>query len=671
LFLFSSATLLAQDNEPIINQDSSGTHSLQEVVITANRYGSFRMNTAEAIETLKSKTIEQYQLRTSSEALSVIPAVFVQKTNHGGGSPFVRGLTGNQTLLLIDGIRLSNATVRYGPNQYFSTIDIFSIDNIEILRGSGSVQYGSDAIGGTIQAFSREVIFTEKPTWGSSLLTRIATQGMEQTMHSDLKLSNKKAAFRGGLTWRNFGDLVGGDTTGRQSPNGYRELDIDFKGKILLSPSSLLTLAFQNVHQSDVPVYHKIALEDYAINKMDPQNRKLAYVRLNQQLHAGILKSATFTASLQQTEEGRESRKNESAILRTENDKVRSFAFSTEVFASKGNYWSANSGLEVYNDLVKSSRTDTDQTNGKSIAKRGLYPNGASMSSIAAFTIHTFDLSKWMLTSGARFNSFIIEVADKTLGNTRLTPSAIVGNVAVLRKLTASSNVFVSANTGFRAPNIDDLGTLGIVDFRYETPNFDLKPEHSMQLQLGYKYQDSKLRGEFYIYRNALHNLMVRSRLQGDSIEGYPVYQKENMERAFIQGIETNWDYNVTQSWHFSGNITYTYGQNITKNEPARRIPPVFGRLAIEFKPKNWLCSIEWLAAGKQDRLAKGDREDNRIPTGGTPGWNIFNISSGYTMRHLKFDVRLQNLLNKDYRYHGSGVNGYGRSAVMSVSLTF
>ena len=192
-----------------------------------------------------------------------------------------------------------------------------------------------------------------------------------------------------------------------------------------------------------------------------------------------------------------------------------------------------------------------------------------------------------------------------------------------------------------------------------------------MQLQLGYKYQDSKLRGEFYIYRNALHNLMVRSRLQGDSIEGYPVYQKENMERAFIQGIETNWDYNVTQSWHFSGNITYTYGQNITKNEPARRIPPVFGRLAIEFKPKNWLCSIEWLAAGKQDRLAKGDREDNRIPTGGTPGWNIFNISSGYTMRHLKFDVRLQNLLNKDYRYHGSGVNGYGRSAVMSVSLTF
>ncbi|MFZ4464383.1 MAG: TonB-dependent receptor plug domain-containing protein, partial [Bacteroidales bacterium] len=600
LFLFSSAILTAQNNEPIIKQDSSGTHSLKEVVITAKRYGSIRMNTAEAIETLKSKTIEHDQLRTTSEALTNLPGIFVQKTNHGGGSPFVRGLTGNQTLLLIDGIRLSNATVRYGPNQYFSTIDIFSIDNIEVLRGSGSVQYGSDAIGGTIQAFSRDISLSKIPIWGSSLLTRVATQKMEQTIHSDVKFSNCKAAFRGGLSWRHFGDLVGGDTTGRQSPTGYRELDVDFKGKMLLSPSSLITLAFQNVHQSDVPVYHKIALENYAINKMDPQNRRLAYVRLNQQLHAGILKSATFTTSFQQTEEGRESRKNESTILRTENDKVRSIAFLTEVFASTGNYWSANSGLEVYNDLVKSTRTDTDQAVGESIAKRGLYPNGASMTSIAAFTIHTFELSKWIITSGARFNSFIINVEDETIGKMSLTPSAIVGNLAILRKLNASSNIFVSANTGFRAPNIDDLGTLGIVDFRYETPNFDLRPEHSMQLQLGYKYEANKLKGEFYVYRNTLYNLIVRNRMQGDSIEGYPVYQKENIERAYIQGIETNWDYNLSQVWHFSGNITYTYGQNITKNEPVRRIPPVFGRLAIEFKPKNWWCSIEWLAAGKQ-----------------------------------------------------------------------
>ena len=114
------------------------------------------------------------------------------------------------------------------------------------------------------------------------------------------------------------------------------------------------------------------------------------------------------------------------------------------------------------------------------------------MTSIAAFSLHTFDLQDWNFTAGVRFNTFVINVTDEALGNTKLTPSALVGNLGLLRKLNKTSNLFVSMNTGFRAPNIDDLGTLGIVDFRYETPNFDLKPEHSFQYQLGYKYQDRK-----------------------------------------------------------------------------------------------------------------------------------------------------------------------------------
>ena len=223
---------------------------------------------------------------------------------------------------------------------------------------------------------------------------------------------------------------------------------------------------------------------------MDPQKRELAYVRLNQKLNAGILKSAVFTASFQHSEEGRELLKNGSSILRTENDKVRSFAFSAEAFTSDRNGWSANTGLEVYNDLVSSSRTDRDLSTDVTVSKRGLYPDGATMTSIAAFSMHTFDLQNWNITAGARFNTFINKVKDEAVGMTKLTPSALVGNLAILRKLNKTSNLFVSMNTGFRAPNIDDLGTLGIVDFRYETPNFDLKPEHSFQYQIGYKYQD-------------------------------------------------------------------------------------------------------------------------------------------------------------------------------------
>ena len=669
IFYFFSAysgLVIAQETDSLSDTDSLPSQTLGEVVVTANRYGTQLLKIPEAIRVIDSKAIQTFQLRSAPEALLQTPGVFVQKTNHGGGSPFLRGVTGNQTLLLIDGIRLNNATVRYGPNQYFNTIDVFNIEKMEVLRGAGSVQYGSDAIGGTIQAFSQNMVITEKPSWGGTLLTRIASHGMEESLRGGINYSNKKTAFRAGITWRNFGDLVGGDSTGRQSPTGYREVDFDLKGKIQLSLSSDLTMAYQSVHQSDVPVYHKIALENYAVNKMDPQKRELAYLRLNQKLNAGILKSAVFTASFQHSEEGRELLKNGSSLFRTETDKVRSLSFAAEAIASNGNGWSANSGFEIYNDLVNSSRTDKDLSTNLDILKRGLYPDGATMTSIAAFSLHTFDLLNWNITAGARFNTFINNVTDESVGITKLTPSALVGNLGILRKLNRTSNLFVSVNTGFRAPNIDDLGTLGIVDFRYETPNFNLKPEHSFQYQIGYKYQNSKLRGEIYIYRNELYNLIVRNKVAGDTIDGYPVYMKENIERAYIEGAETAWDLELNRSWRVSGSLTYTYGQNVTRNEPVRRIPPLFGRMAVEYNHRSWWINLEWMAAGKQTRLAAGDKDDNRIPAGGTPGWNIFNINSSFEIGFIKMDFSLQNILNRDYRFHGSGVNGLGRSAFLT-----
>ena len=78
---------------------------------------------------------------------------------------------------------------------------------MEVLRGSGSVQYGSDALGGTIQAFSHELKPTEESEWGGSLLTRIAIPDMEQSLHSGVSFSCKTAAMQAGITWRNFGDI--------------------------------------------------------------------------------------------------------------------------------------------------------------------------------------------------------------------------------------------------------------------------------------------------------------------------------------------------------------------------------------------------------------------------------------------------------------------------------
>ena len=668
-FLFSilNYPLIAGENCSGVPQDTIRSYAIDEVVITASRKNSIRRYTPEAIRTIGQELIGKYQMRTAPEALQLAHGVFLQKTSHGGGSPLIRGLTGNQILLLIDGIRLSNATYRYGPNQYFNTIDIFSVEKIEVLRGGGSVQYGSDALGGAVQVFTPDLNITDKPFWSGDMMTRIASQKMEQTLHANLIHSGKRSAFGGGVTWRNFGDIYGGDTTGIQSPTGYHEMDFDVKGKVNLSSSAELTLAFQNMHQFDVPVYHKVNLEDYLIYSMDPQKRQLGYIRLEKRLDAGIIRTVKFTTSLQHTEEGRKSQKDGSESLLRENDKVRSLAFIAEIFTGAGHRWSASNGFEIYHDLVNSSRTDYNLQTGKGKNVRGLYPDGSTMTSLAAYTLNTIDLSSWIFTAGLRFSTFIINVEDETIGKAKLRPSSLVGDLAVLRKLTGKSTLFVSASSGFRVPNIDDLGTLGIVDFRYEIPNYALRPENSFQYQAGYKFQGNKLEGEIYLYRNLLRNLIVRTSIPGDTIDGYAVYMKENTDRAYIQGVETNIGVELNSAWQINGSLMCTYGRNITKDEPMRRIPPIFGRLALEYSSEMWWGSIVWMAAAKQERLSSGDRSDNRIPEDGTPGWNIFNISAGYGIKHFKADLSLENLFNKDYRYHGSGINGYGRFIVISL----
>lgn len=665
-FLFEAVPAFSSTDSIPAPPDSSA-YTLNEFVVSAQRSQKSRFGTPEAIGIQHEKTIRQRQDRTTPEALSSLPGVFVQKTNHGGGSPFVRGLTGNQTLLLIDGIRLSNATFRYGPNQYFNTIDVFSLQNIEVLRGSGSVQYGSDALGGAIQAFSRDVAFSDKPRFGGDVFYRGATQNMERSARAGLNAATTKAAFTGGLSWRDFGDLVGGDTTGIQSPTGYTELDFDLKAKFALSPAMTLTVAHQNVNQDDVPVYHKVQLENFAVNKFDPQHRDLTYARLEHRLNNNFWKSYRLTASLHQTEEGRVSQKNGSASMRTENDKVQSLGFSGEVSTAAKGAWSATSGIDVYHDLVNSTRVD--ETNGVVTESRGLYPDGSTMTSFAAFTLHELNLNRWLFTAGARWNTFVINVEDEAIGTAQLTPSALVGNAAILYKLGRRSNVFASFNTGFRAPNIDDLGTLGIVDFRFETPNYELTPEHSAQVQLGYQWLSPKFSAEAYVFRNELRDLITRVKLDTQTMQGYPVYQKENVEKGFIQGFETSAEYRFLPRWSVQGSLTYTYGQNVTKDEPMRRIPPVFGRLALQYTAGAWFVNAEWVAAGEQDRLAQGDIDDNRISDGGTPGWNVVNLYGGYQWRMFRVQLNALNLFHVDYRTHGSGINGIGRSAFVTLGV--
>ena len=136
--------------------DSTKVFQLEEISITATRYENSVFNLGNNVLVINPLEIQKRNLSTTSDALNDFSSVFVQKTNYGGGSPIIRGLIGNNILMLIDGIRLNNSTYRYGPNQYLNTVDPSLIDKIEVVHGPNSVLYGSDALGGVINIITKD-----------------------------------------------------------------------------------------------------------------------------------------------------------------------------------------------------------------------------------------------------------------------------------------------------------------------------------------------------------------------------------------------------------------------------------------------------------------------------------------------------------------------------------
>ncbi len=678
LFLFCAANTLtkAQNLMPflsdstLIHQDTPRLQALDAVVVTAFRLEKPCFLTAEAISVLGNTHFQSFQPRTTPEALQNTVGVFVQKTNHGGGSPIIRGLTGNQTLTLVDGIRLNNATFRYGPNQYLNTVDPLSIERVEVLRGGGSTQFGSDAMGGTVQILTKNPLFSDKMSINSRIFGKYTSQNMEQTGRAELSFSSKNVAAIGGFSYRNFGDLFGGDTTGKQSPTAYRERNFDMKIQFKTSEKQIWTLAHQNVKQPEVPIFHKIRLENFQINQFEPQARQLTYAKIEHDFKQKVVKKAFLTASFQQTEEGRRSQKKGSTSRQIENDSVSTVGFSGGVAADFSKNWSSNSGFDVYSDRVFSHKLV--EINGVGVQKRGLYPNDARMTSFALYSLHQIQKDDWQFTFGGRWNGYNIEVTDENVGKTLLKPSAIVGNVGILRGVkNAPVAVFAAFNSAFRAPNVDDLGSLGVVDFRYEIPNYGLNSEKSYNFQVGLKAKTDKTRFEIYFFRSQLHDLITRIKKAGEKINGYDVYEKRNTESAYIQGSEIEFKHELLRGVNLEGFMTYTFGQNKTLNEPMRRIPPLNGRFTLNFMRKNTFLTLETLAATAQTRLSAGDKADNRIQTGGTPSWFIANVFGGISLKHLKIQGTFHNIFKQDYRLHGSGINGMGRAMSMSIDVIF
>jgi len=652
----------------IAGQDS--VPSLKEVIVTTGRSTVNARLLPYSFAIADSQRMAKLNGRSVPELLDGMPGVFLQKTNHGGGSPFVRGFTGNQNLILIDGIRLNNAIFRYGPNQYLTLIDPQSVQKIEVIKGTGSVQYGSDALGGVINIITHMPHFSNQPKWTGKAYLQLTDGGMEKTFRPQVAYSNRKFAFSLSGSYADFGNLRGGDTTGYQIPSGYLQSSVE--SKILWNAGSdwMINAGFTAVKQQNVPLYHKYVLEKFIQSFSNPIERIQSVVGIKKAFKERKIQQVSFQFSRQQMSENRISQPGNSKVVTFENDLINSTSFQSEAVWKLSRIWTTRVGIEYNFDKVFSSRIQQNTTTGESINKRGLYPDNATYQHAALYNLHQIQSGKWLIEGGLRFHQYAIQMEETTLGKIKVEPKAFVGLLGTSYALSKKVILYGNISSGYRAPNIDDMGTLGIIDFRYEVPAYGLKPESSLNKELGIRFQMDKSQFSASYFHTSLQNLITRIKTD-QVITGYNVYVKENIESAYVNGFETEFRFTITPRLSGSGMITYLFGQNVTRNEPMRRIPPfnTYWNLQYSLKLINIGLNIE--QANTQTRLAQGDKDDNRIPIGGTPGYTLLHFYAGGSYKNLNYRVLANNLTNADYRKHGSGINGMGRSLTLTLQYNF
>ena len=607
--------------------------------------------------------------RTVPEILSYETGVMVQKTNHGGGSLSLRGLHGNQTLMMVDGIRLNNSIFRYGPNQYLNTVDAFAVDQLDVLFGSGSIQYGSDAMGGVIAAKFHEPEFVKCNQWVPKVFFRTTTGNQEYSMRSSVDRCFGQNAITAGITMRQFCDVLAGGDSKYQRPSGYKEFDVDVKF-VRKDKLGKWVAAHQSNNQFDVPIFHRMALENYKFYNTTLQARTLTYLKRSLVFSGKLFDEIELMAGRQNQHEHREFQKNNSNLLRTERDSVNTYFFTTKFYGKLHNRWQWVLGTDFYLDKVNSARTDADVALGTLKQIRGLYPNGSTQMQNSAFGYITKTGDRGLVRLGGRYNYTQITLQTLETGNVQYQKGAFVADGAGSFKVTKKLHLYGNVGTGFRSPNIDDMGTLGIVDFRFETPQYGLLPEYSFNKELGLKYKSAKSQFNVCVFHNAMSGLISRIKAGSDSMQGYPVYQKKNVGSSLIYGAELDWKHEWGGHWVFGGGGSLIVGDNITGNEPMRRIPPAMCNAVLRYKLNGSVSfSMNIIGARAQLRLANGDIQDNRIGPAGTPGYFTGDLRCEMNFKRATVDIAILNLRNQRYKTHGSGIYSMGRAVQLLIGI--
>ena len=453
---------------------------LPQTLITGNRQVEARSDSTSANSVFTRDDIDRLQPTSLTDLLSRVPGVQVARSGGRGGLPgiYIRGTKSAQSLVLVDGQRMANATSADSNLQY---LNIDQIERVEVLRGSRSVIYGSDAIGGVIQIFTR----------------RGSAQAPQLRLHS--------AVGSYGSTLNSLG-ISGGDRQTRYNLSGSLEntaginrttvsYPVDNDHDAYRNKSVSLNLSHNLTETVEVGVS---ALKNTGKTELDAMYGQKGYSDFDISSVGGFIDAQLNDRWNSRVEWGHSENREKTR------DKLSPDVYAFNTYRDSLN-WQNNLSLNDQHSLIVGADSYEDRVRSSTVFDEDSRWNHA------AFVQHRFNGDYFSTELGVRHDQ------NQQFG------SHNTWSASLSVPLTVDNEVLLSYSEGFRAPTFNDL-------YYPQYGNPALKPEYSKSYELQWRSQltDSS-RLEASIYRTDIRDAIVAD---ADFIQ-------QNIGAARINGFES------------------------------------------------------------------------------------------------------------------------------------
>jgi hemoglobin/transferrin/lactoferrin receptor protein len=483
-----------------------------------------------------------------------------------------------------------------------------------------------------------------------------------------------------------------------QKKSGYSQYDL--LQKLLFQPNEGVShcINFQLSNSTDIPRYDRLTDPKgdglkYAEWYYGPQFRLLTAYDLGIKNHLGF-NNIHLNISYQKIDESRHTRNFGKDQLTNRHENVDVAGLNLD-FTKKIKTNSIRFGIDGQFNTLKSTANQEDIVTGNTEPLDTRYPDGDNrMILVGIYWSHTLQINeKFVLNDGIRFGyaSLYSTFIDKTFfpfpfDEVKQNNFTYSGNLGLVFLPTKYWKISVNGSTGFRVPNVDDLSKV------FESspgsvivPNPDIKPEKTINGDINItRWCRDVLSWENVFFATYFIDAIATDQYKfngQDSImyDGTMsrVMANQNKEKAFLLGYSTTLKTDLTDNFSLMASLNYTYGRIIgdSVNTPLDHIPPIFGRISMQYRYGGFTTELFTMFNGwkhLKDYYLNGEDNEQYATPDGMPAWYTLNIRASYIVnRYLLLQAGIDNIFDVQYRAFASGINAPGRNLSATIRVSF